>query len=786
VEQHIAHRFVHFLQLALALPDFVVFYNGPKCGASAPDHAHFQAGSKGLLPIESGWRDLVGETVAEQGEACLLHLNDAPRSTYVIDSPNQKDAVELFRKVYEALKTLQPAEKEPMMNLLGWREEGHYIVCVFPRAKHRPDCYFAEGEGRLLISPASVDLGGLFITPREEDFEKVRAEDLARILEEVTASPLAPLQRRGELHKPSQRPGYQTADTLKYTLLKEKQKTLKKEPTDAEAFLWEHLRNNQLGYKFRRQHIIDSYIADFVCLEKKLIVEVDGGYHGDTGQKIKDKERSECLNSIGFQVLRFNNEEVLMQPKTVIDQIEEKLEATPSPLERGIGGEAPVVHVGIMFEPEIGFELLSGQWTVGSGQCLVDRGQYSCRYEDGKIAWNGQLYDELRFEPEAPSTSVFELRDVTIGINFHWEKKENQRFQGALKFIVENGKLTAINVLPVEDYLVSVMSSEMSAHASLELLKAHAVISRSWLLSNLKPHPQPLSKGEGSRITPPPFGGGGREERLVWYERDAHLNFDVCADDHCQRYQGITRASTALVRQAVAATRGEVLSAEGEICDARFSKCCGGVFEEFQYCWADEQKPYLARQRDSKTHTELPDLTREEEAERWIRSSPEAFCNTDDEEVLKQVLNDYDYATKDFYRWQVSYTQEELSALVRERSGVDYGLITDLVPVARGTSGRLWQLKIVGTKETRVIGKELEIRRTLSKSHLYSSAFVVDKEYQTENGETKLRFVLTGAGWGHGVGLCQIGAAVMGAKGYSYDEILLHYFHGASLERLYE
>lgn len=456
----------------------------------------------------------------------------------------------------------------------------------------------------------------------------------------------------------------------------------------------------------------------------------------------------------------------------------------------------PKVEVGILFEPQIEFILLTPYHVSGKEV----NGKQTVTYDEGKILWNGRQYDELVFEPLQESVAAFELLDVTIGINFHWERKEDQRFQGSLKIIVENGKLTGINVIRVEDYLTSVISSEMSATASLELLKAHAVISRSWLLANLSSlqiNNSQLSTGNDTMRNKNAKQDNAAncqpstaDCQLKWYERDSHTHFDVCADDHCQRYQGITRASTDIVRQAIAATRGQVLTSEGRICDARFSKCCGGAFEEFQYCWEDIKYSYLAKQRDyltgnEKTAPELPDLTQESEADRWIRTSPEAFCNTTDKKILSQVLNNYDQETTDFYRWKVKYTQDELSALILKRSGIDYGQIIDLVPVARGTSGRLWKLKIVGTKKTLTIGKELEIRRTLSPSHLYSSAFVVDRAEVSEAGIPG-RFILTGAGWGHGAGLCQIGAAVMGEQGYKYDEILLHYYIGASIDQLYD
>ncbi len=429
----------------------------------------------------------------------------------------------------------------------------------------------------------------------------------------------------------------------------------------------------------------------------------------------------------------------------------------------------PHVQVGILSRQQIGFTL-HGAYRAGGADIT---GPQTAAADQGRVRWDGRLYDELLFTPTDGAACSFELQDVTIGIGFHWERHEDQRFRGVLRLFVDDGRLTAVNIVPVEEYLTSVISSEMSATASPELLKAHAVISRSWLLANLQ-------HDGGVQPTRQETEGG----TLVWYERDAHTRFDVCADDHCQRYQGITRASTPAVRQAVAATRGEVLAYGGRICDARFSKCCGGALEEFATCWADTPHPYLRRKRDWPSAA-LPDLTQEAEAERWIRSAPDAFCHTTDAKILRQVLNNYDQETADFYRWRVEYAQDELASLIRRRSGTDYGGIVDLQLVARGTSGRLWQLRIVGTKRTAVIGKELEIRRTLSPTHLYSSAFVVDKAGGCTPDGLPRQFVLTGAGWGHGVGLCQIGAAVMGEQGYGYADILRHYYPGADLEKKY-
>ncbi|WOG12670.1 SpoIID/LytB domain-containing protein [Bacteroides caccae] len=445
--------------------------------------------------------------------------------------------------------------------------------------------------------------------------------------------------------------------------------------------------------------------------------------------------------------------------------------------------QEPVITVGILSGKEIGFSFPK-EFISSDGIAIC--GIQQAVYRKGKICWQEKEYDELSFTPQQDTSSFFELQDVTIGINFHWERKEVQRFKGELKIIVEDDRLTAINIIPIEDYLTSVISSEMSATASLELLKAHAVISRSWLLNKLKVangklkvimHPDNTANFELSTLP---------SQLIKWYDHETHKNFDVCADDHCQRYQGITRASTPQAIEAVFATRGEVLMYEGEICDARFSKCCGGAFEEFQNCWENVKHPYLIGQRDSKTETRLPDLTKEAEADKWIRTSPTAFCNTHNKQVLSQVLNNYDQETTDFYRWRVCYSQQELSELIHKRSGIEFGKIIDLIPVERGTSGRLVRLKIVGTLRTLIIGKELEIRRTLSSSHLYSSAFVVDKEYKEDEKEIPSRFILTGSGWGHGVGLCQIGAAVMGEQGYKYKEILSHYYPGSAIEQQYK
>jgi len=440
----------------------------------------------------------------------------------------------------------------------------------------------------------------------------------------------------------------------------------------------------------------------------------------------------------------------------------------------------PHLRIGIMYHPEIIFRLNETYLLAPNG--VPYEGIQKVNYRDGKIWLNDELVDEktLVFNPVRYHEASFELNDVTIGIQFHWERKEDQTFKGSLEIMIEDDQLTAINILPLEDYLVSVISSEMSATSNMELLKAHAIVSRSWMLAQTQ-------KSNSLKETEKIYQSISKtpEEYIRWYDREDHLNFDVCADDHCQRYQGITRQSTKIVEQAVAETRGMLLMNNDKICDARFSKSCGGISETFENVWEPEVHPYLQSIIDNPTLSEgyQADLTNEEAAQKWIRNAPEAFCNTHDKEVLSQVLNDYDQETTDFYRWKLTYQQADLAELIARKSGRDFGAILDLIPVERGLSGRLIKLKIVGSKLTLTIGKELEIRKTLSESHLYSSAFVVDKQNITDGipGE----FILTGAGWGHGVGLCQIGAAMMGAKGYKYDQILLHYFRGASISKEY-
>lgn len=444
----------------------------------------------------------------------------------------------------------------------------------------------------------------------------------------------------------------------------------------------------------------------------------------------------------------------------------------------------PILSVSILKAKEIEFELY-GDYTCNVNQSKM-KGKFLARISDGKINFyqNGEkLFAESSalFSNSDLEDDSFLIRNVIIGIQFHWQQKENQRFQGSLKFIIEDNLVTAVNLIPIENYLTSVISSEMSATSSPELLKAHSIISRSWVLAQVQKNKEIKNTNQqySAKIE-------NDKEIIKWYDREDHVNYDVCADDHCQRYQGITRLVAHNAQDAVEFTRGLVLEYDGKICDTRFSKSCGGISESFENVWEPVKHPYLISIVDNKFEPEGLDLnlTNELSAEKWIEANPPAFCNTTDEKILKQVLVSYDRNTKDFYRWKVEYTNSELSALIYKKSGFDFGDIIDLIPLERGYSGRIIRLKIVGSKKELTIGKELEIRRYLSETHLYSSAFIVKKEDVKNNIPSK--FIFHGAGWGHGVGLCQIGAAVMSEKGFEFDEILLHYFKGSKIQKLYD
>ena len=648
------HRFISLHS------DLMVFYNGPKCGASAPDHLHFQAGTNGILPLQTNWQRLsrnLTDIISLNDEEKISVVRDFIVPAFVIISKSAENDEALFRRLYKAMPQ-RGDETEPMMNIISWRKGEEFISVVIPREKHRPEAYFAEGDAQFVVSPGALDMSGLIITPREEDFRKLTEEKALSLLQECGVS----------------------------------------------------------------EEKMNAIIA-------KLKASKDAEDAAEASSTLYNK------------------------------------------------GKQPDVTVGIVSAQKIHFSL--NKPYLAKGEKVL--GEQVVEFSEGGVLWNGNQYSQLTFHPQSADAS-FSLSDVTIGVNFHWERKETQTFLGTLRFVVESDKIVAINELPVEKYLESVISSEMSATSSLELLKAHAVISRSWLLAQMKKRREVAESGNNF------FSFTKKEDTLIrWYDREDHTLFDVCADDHCQRYQGITKETSPHVAEAIRQTKGQILMDGEEICDARFSKCCGGITEEFQYCWEDTPKTYLTAVRDIALGVEhtLPNLTNEEEAEKWIRFNPPAFCNTQDKKILSEVLNDYDQETVNFYRWKETLSQEKLQQLIADKLKMDLGAILDMKAVERGKSGRISKLQIIGTEKTFTIGKELEIRRTLSDSHLLSSAFVVDKYDKDEQGVPQ-RFELIGAGWGHGVGLCQIGAAVMGEQGYHYDAILLHYYQGAEIKKLYK
>ena len=648
------HRFISLHS------DLMVFYNGPKCGASAPDHLHFQAGTNGILPLQTNWQRLsrnLTDIISLNDEEKISVVRDFIVPAFVIISKSAESDEALFRRLYKAMPQ-RGDETEPMMNIISWRKGEEFISVVIPREKHRPEAYFAEGDAQFVVSPGALDMSGLIITPREEDFRKLTEEKALSLLQECGVS----------------------------------------------------------------EEKMNAIIA-------KLKASKDAEDAAEASSTLYNK------------------------------------------------GKQPDVTVGIVSAQKIHFSL--NKPYLAKGEKVL--GEQVVEFSEGGVLWNGNQYSQLTFHPQSADAS-FSLSDVTIGVNFHWERKETQTFLGTLRFVVESDKIVAINELPVEKYLESVISSEMSATSSLELLKAHAVISRSWLLAQMKKRREVAENGNNF------FSFTKKEDTLIrWYDREDHTLFDVCADDHCQRYQGITKETSPHVAEAIRQTKGQILMDGEEICDARFSKCCGGITEEFQYCWEDTPKTYLTAVRDIALGVEhtLPNLTNEEEAEKWIRFNRPAFCNTQDKKILSEVLNDYDQETVNFYRWKETLSQEKLQQLIADKLKMDLGAILDMKAVERGKSGRISKLQLIGTEKTFTIGKELEIRRTLSDSHLLSSAFVVDRYDKDEQGVPQ-RFELIGAGWGHGVGLCQIGAAVMGEQGYHYDAILLHYYQGAEIKKLYK
>jgi SpoIID/LytB domain protein len=443
--------------------------------------------------------------------------------------------------------------------------------------------------------------------------------------------------------------------------------------------------------------------------------------------------------------------------------------------------EEPLLNVGILTDKKISFELYGDYQAFGFKDTFsgvfaaeVRNNVIVCSNNDTKL----EISDEIEFDPSDPISESFLIKDVVIGSGFHWERKEKQRFNHTLKIISEGQNVIATNVIPLESYLASVISSEMSAKSPLELLKAQAVVARSWVLAqNEKANKKGIEKNNSQ-------GFLELEDEIVkWYDNKEHKLFDVCADDHCQRFQGVTKITSEAAREAITQTKGIVLLSEENICDTRYSKCCGGITEFYENVWEPVKHSYMSSVIDYKYEPETfsIDFSDENNARKWITGNPPAFCNTTDEKTLSNILIDYDRETKNFYGWQISYEQKELSELIKDKCGIDFGDILDLVPIERGASARLVKLKIIGTKKELTVGKELEIRRILSDTHLYSSAIIIDKSEE----DIPKQFIIKGAGWGHGVGLCQIGAAVMAQKGFQFDAILLHYFTNANLKRIY-
>ncbi|MBQ0049475.1 MAG: DUF4922 domain-containing protein [Bacteroidales bacterium] len=663
--QAIFDHFGLMCRFAWDMPSHILFYNGPLCGASCPDHCHLQAGLRGIMPLERDWKSYEGSatklyplTSAQEAEmddtgadkrTGLYLLNGWVCPVFVIRAIDYHLDRPLCERIYRALPIIGD-EWEPRLNVLCWRQSGQggrpdeLIVLVFPRTKHRPDCYYAEGEEQLLISPGALDMGGLIVTPREQDFQRLTPERAANILREVTMS----------------------QDEL-----------------------------------------------------KPVIEKITAQGSSQTTTELTDRQE---------------------------EKVEEKK-------------EVPDVNVGIMTTDHLHFTL-NGEFRA-KGATVT--GPQDVIIEDGCLKWCGQLYRDVTISPATPSNS-FTLHDVAIGKDFHWQRHEDQTFLGKLRLVVDEQKIVAINIINAEDYLTSVISSEMNAECPKEFLKASAVISRSWLIAQM----QRRQSGQQHAF----FQFTKTDQEIIrWHDQEEHTIFDVCADDHCQRYQGITRAVSPQVHEAVCETRGQILTVDGRVCDARFSKCCGGITNDFENCWEDEPKSYLHATVDPFCNLDNPVIRR-------LLMAPGTG-------ILHHVLNDYDQQTTDFYHWTVEYTQQELHELLMTRLGIDFGDILSLEAVETGKSGHIVKLRIAGTQRTLIIGKELEIRHALSNTHLYSSNFTVEV-IKPQDKQTPDRFILHGKGWGHGVGMCQIGAAVMGAQGHPYAEILRHYYDGIDIETLYQ
>ncbi len=610
IPQQIDSRFADMLDLARQMEGYTLLYNGPGAGASLPWHAHFQAIERGNLPIE----DVVKHTIeSDKTSESFLRKVNWFYSFFVLAAVNAKGATDLFNRLLHSL----PQEQQRMNNLIAWYENNRWYIAIVLRKAHRPDYYYKTGEKQLIISPATVEMGGVIVTIRREDYDKINSQILGDIMQQVVATP--------------------------------------------------------------RPHTVNVGIIE-------------------------------------SEMIRFSlNTPYLLNDNNV-------------------------------------------------------EGEITLRLEEGKVSYKNQLYDSLVFVPVDENTAYIKVYDVLIGKKFHWEQKQTLKFRGAWKVIARDDKLVGINILGIEEYLKSVISSEMSPDAPLESLKAHAVISRSWLINQIQSRKSSVTTDD---------------EGLVWYDSSGHTAYDVCADDHCQRYQGITQITNAAALRAIEETGGEVLlDVAGEVIDARYSKCCGGIIEEYQYAWENNPKTYAKAKWDWLNDDLLPDFGNENAAAEWVNTAPTAWCNVTDPKVIAATMKNYDQKTPDFYRWTVAYNLNELSTIIQDKTGINPGKLKAIVPLNRGKSGRIYKLRIEGSLHSWIIGKELEIRRVLSRTHLYSSAFVVTNQYNEQGMLTG--FIFRGAGWGHGVGLCQIGAANMAANGYRYEAILRHYYPETQLKKVYD
>ena len=770
-KQSIAEGYDALIQATKALPEeYIVFYNGPKCGASAPDHLHLQAGIGDDIPLVKYAKSVPDEELC-QAIAPFGYM------VYLIHDAEDSSA---FDRLY-AMLPLPEGEYEPRMNVVAYRKGEQVNLIVIPRHAHRPHCYAAEGDARYLISPGALDMCGLIVTPRAEDYERLTAAKAMEILCEV-----------GVRTEPTIDVGIMQGEEITFEAPSTHPKGELVEPTNPtkQTYTASIRKDAETGNAYivisdgKEEHVYgDSVVFDSSSLGG--VGEATFSLHGVTIGKEFHWQQQETQTFQGALILRIIDGELHAINRIAIEDY------LTSVIASEMSGTSSVEL--LKAHAIISRSWLLAQIKTASPLPLPRRGdsegtnnkviptieKYKTAHPDIYSLLKENALEQKRYPTEAERCLWEILRANKMGHRFR-----RQHIVG--DFIVDFICLPLNLIIEVDGEYHNNPKQKEADHLRDSILNQAGYTILRFTNEEVIGNIENVIHRITSAMTESPLLGRGRGEAIRWYDREAHTHFDVCADDHCQRYQGVSRKMTPQVIEAIRATRGIVLSYEGEVCDARFSKCCGGKSELYESCWDDTPHPYLS-----------------------VVDDP--FCNTHDEKVLSEVLNHYDQST-DFYRWTVEYTQEELSELVRRRSGFDYGDIVDLIPIERGPSGRIIRLQIVGTKATRIIGKELEIRRTLSESHLYSSAFEVEKRALTsplsqgeeaaettanriamnetpspaKKDEEGLLYVLHGSGWGHGVGLCQIGAAVMGAQGYSYEEILHHYYPKAQLTEWYE